>query len=131
MPTPRTQGVPLALSGIGTAACTDEDRDDHAPRLGGAVAPLLTGTPEALEAPLLEPHRGSAVRLAERDLDLGRLALIEEQVPAVAEPCWWLPVEDLAPSMGTAVGGVLSWPLDRGSTGVSCGFGCSSAGSTI
>src|SRR4051812_37259154 len=71
--------------------------DEPGPAALVARAPVGPLRAEALP-PAVDDRDRRAVRGGdERDLDLGGVGAVEAQVPEVAQPAGWLPVEHLAP----------------------------------
>src|SRR3954453_11702567 len=72
-------------------------RDQPGPAALVARAPVGALRAEALPSAVADRDRRAVRRRSERDLDPGRFAAVEAEVPQVAQAVGWLPVEHLAP----------------------------------
>ena len=85
-----------------------------------AIAPNRPRLAEPVPTTLLEPDGRVAVPDGEGDLDLGGLARVEEQVPAVPKPGAWLPIEDRPPLVLVTVHAALEDPPGGRGSAMAC-----------
>ena len=85
-----------------------------------AIAPNRARLAEPLPAALLESNRRVAVAGGEGDVNLGGLARVEEQVPAVPKPGRWLPFEDRPPLVLVTVHAALEDPPGGRGSAMAC-----------